>query len=139
MIVLDTNVLSELARSRPSPAVLSWLDAQPADSLATTAVTAAELLYGVERLPAGRRRRELADAVVLWLTEDLRGRVMPFDLAAAGEYARLVASREASGRRIAPADAQIAAICRDRNARLATRNTADFEATGVELINPWQR
>lgn len=137
MIVLDTNVISELARKRPDPAVLAWLDAQPAERLATTAVTAGELCYGVARLPAGRRRRELTTTLRAVLEEDLAGRVMPFDLAAAGEFGDLVRDRDTAGRPISVSDAQIAAICRSRNATLATRNTADFEGTGVDVVTPW--
>ncbi|MBA3744531.1 type II toxin-antitoxin system VapC family toxin [Sporichthya sp.] len=137
MIVLDTNVLSELIRPNPSPAVLAWFDTQPADRLATTAVTAGEMFAGVERLSAGRRRRALSDAVTVLLGADFAGRVMPFDFAATGDYAAVMATRQKAGRPMSVLDAQIAAICRDRGARLATRNTSDFEGTGVELINPW--
>lgn len=138
MIVLDTNVLSELIRPNASPAVRAWFDTQPADRLATSAVTAGEMLAGVERLPVGRRRRALSEEVTVLLHEDFAGRVMPFDLAAVGEYAVVMATRQQAGRPISVLDAQIAAICRNRGARLATRNIADFEDTGVELINPWE-
>ncbi len=138
MIVIDTNVLSELTKRRPDPAVVAWLDEQWNDTLATTATTAAELLYGVERLAPGRRRRGLTQAVDFWLDEELEDRVFPFDLAAAGEYAMLMARRDAAGRPMEAPDAQIAAICLSRKARLATRNVAHFEGTGVDLINPWE-
>lgn len=137
MIVLDTNVLSELMRPTPDRAVVDWVDAVPADELATTAVTAAELLYGVARLPTGRRRSRLADAVGAVLEVDFRGRVLPFDLLAAVEYAEVVRAREASARPVGVADAQIAAICRLLGASLATRNVADFTGTGVEVVDPW--
>lgn len=139
MIVLDTNVLSELVRERPSETVLDWLDRSPAELLSTTAMSAAELFCGIARLPSGRRRRALAEAIREMLERDFLGRVVPFDLAAAGEYAALVTDREHAGRPIDSADAQIAAICRSRNAQLATRNTADFLGTGVVVINPWER
>jgi predicted nucleic acid-binding protein len=115
------------------------LDSLPVDELATTAITAAELLYGVTRLPDGRRKMTLSAAVHGLINEDFHGRVAPFDASAAAQYALVVGSREKLGRPISAADAQIAAICRARQVALATRNTKDFEHTGVELVNPWQR
>jgi toxin FitB len=138
LIVVDTNVISELTRRAPAPEVVSWLDSLPADGVATTAITAAELLYGVERLPDGRRKVELSAAVHGLLSDDLRGRVLAFDEPAASRYAEIVAGRERLGRAIGVADAQIAAICRVIGAALATRNTEDFEETGIDLINPWK-
>jgi predicted nucleic acid-binding protein len=137
MIVLDTNVISELTRKAPEPSVVDWLDALPADRFATTAVTVAELLYGVARLPAGRRKTELADAVGALITEVFRDRIEPYDCLAAEFYAKIVTNRERAGRPMSMADAQIAAICRVREAALATRNTADFVGTGIRLVNPW--
>jgi predicted nucleic acid-binding protein len=137
VIVLDTNVLSELARSTPDEGVLGWLDSLPADEFATTAVTAAELWYGVARLPDGRRKTELADAVDALLNDDFRGFVETFDIRAAARYALIVADRERRGRPISMADAQIAAICYTRHATLATRNIKDFQDTGIELVDPW--
>lgn len=138
MIVLDTSVISELTRKVPDPGVLSWLDALPVSEVATTAVTAAELRYGVARLPSGHRKRELTVAVRALLSDDFHGRVLPFDDHASSEYADIVAGREQLGRPIGMADAQIAAICRNVGATLATRNTADFEETGVAMVNPWE-
>ena len=138
MIVLDTNVISELARQVPDPRALSWLDSLEVADVATTAMTAAELRYGVARLPDGHRKRELTVVIRGILTEDFHGRVLPFDERASGPYADIVAGREQIGRPIGVADAQIAAICRGLGAILATRNTADFEETGIELINPWE-
>jgi predicted nucleic acid-binding protein len=138
VIVLDTNVISELTRQIPEPGVISWLDALPAGEIGTTAVTAAELLYGVARMPAGRRKTELAAAVSGLLGDDFRDRVLPFDEQCASRYADIVCGRETLGRPIGVADAQIAAICRTAEATLATRNTADFSGTGIELINPWK-
>jgi toxin FitB len=138
VIVLDTNVISELARRAPDSGVLSWLDSLDVSEVGTTAVTAAELRYGVTRLPDGHRKRELAVVIRGILTEDFHGRVFPFDERASIRYADVVTGRERNGRPIGVADAQIAAICRDLGAILATRNTADFEETGVELINPWK-
>jgi predicted nucleic acid-binding protein len=138
VIVLDTNVISELARQVPDTGVLSWLDSLDISDVATTAVTAEELRYGVARLPEGHRKRELTVVIRGILSEDFHGRVLPFDDRASVRYADIVAGRERIGRPIGVADAQIAAICRDVGAILASRNTADFEETGVELIDPWK-
>ena len=138
MIVLDTNVISELARQMPDSGVLSWLDSLEISDVVTTAITAAELRYGVARLPDGYRKRELAAVIRGILVEDFYGRVLPFDESASVRYAEIVTGRERIGRPIGIADAQIAAISRDLGAILATRNTSDFEETGIELINPWK-
>jgi len=138
VIVLDTNVISELARQVPDPGVLSWLDSLEVSEVATTAITAAELRYGVARLPDGHRKRELAVVIRGILAEDFHGRVLSFDERASARYADIVIGRERIGRPIGIADAQIAAICRDSGAILVTRNIADFEETGIELINPWK-
>ncbi|OYV32209.1 MAG: VapC toxin family PIN domain ribonuclease [Rhodospirillales bacterium 20-64-7] len=137
MILLDTNILSELMRPAPSPAVMSWLAAQPAASLFISAVTEAELRYGVLLLPEGRRRADLIAALEAMLTEDFAGRILPFDSAAALAFAAIAASRRQAGKPISQFDAQIAAIVRSRGAALATRNVADFAECGVEIINPW--
>jgi toxin FitB len=138
VIVLDTNVISELARHVPDSGVLSWLDSLDVSDVATTAITAAELRYGVAKLPDGQRKRELTAVIRVILTEDFQGRVLPFDERACARYADIVTGRERIGRPMGVADAQIAAICRDLGAILASRNIADFVETGVELINPWE-
>jgi toxin FitB len=138
VIVLDTNVISELTRQAPALRVISWLDALTAAEVATTAITAAELLYGLARMPDGRRKTELAAAVHGLLSDDFQGRVLSFDEPAAQRYADVVTGRERLGRPIGVADAQIAAICRTVNASLATRNIDDFQDTGLQLINPWK-
>ena len=138
MIILDTNVISELTRPVPDSGVIAWLDSQPAEETAVTAITVAELRYGVRRLPDGRRKAELSEAVSALVDTDFRGRVEAFDVLAAEQYADVVTIRERAGRPISTSDAQIAAICRVLNATLATRNTADFTGTGVDLINPWK-
>lgn len=137
MIVLDTDVLSELMRPAPSPNVQGWLAAQPTTSVFTTAVAQAEILYGVTLLPAGRRRAALEQAVEDMFDEDFVGRVLPFDQAAAQAYAKIAAERREAGRPIAQFDAQIAAIARSRGAALATRNPDDFQGCGIDVINPW--
>jgi predicted nucleic acid-binding protein len=138
VILLDTNVLSELVRPEPDQGVLDWLDALDAGRVATSAITVAELLYGVARLPEGRRKQRLAAAIGELIDQDLAGRVHPFDKPAAQHYGQLVDERERAGMPISVADAQIAAICRALGATLATRNTSDFEDTGVKLIDPWK-
>lgn len=138
MIVLDTNVLSELLAPSPSPAVVAWLAAQPAAAVFTTAVTEAEILYGLALLPDGRRRQALETAVRPIFSEDLAGRVLAFDREAAASYAAIAARRRALGRPISQFDAQIAAIAVSRGASVATRNVADFAETGVLVINPWE-
>lgn len=137
MIVLDANVISELARQAPDPGVLSWLDSLEVSDLATTAITAAELRYGVARLPDSQRKRELTAVIRGILAEDFRGRVLPFDEGASGCYAEIVTGRRRIGRPIGVAVAQVAAICLALGATLATRDTGDFDETGIELINPW--
>ncbi len=138
MIILDTNVISELTRPVPDYGVITWLDSLPAEETAITAITAAELRYGVSRMPDGRRKTELSEAVNALINADFRNRVEPFDVVAADQYADVVTTRERAGQPISISDAQIAAICRVLNARLATRNTSDFTGTGVNLINPWK-
>ena len=136
MIVLDTNVVSELMRATPSTEVVAWLRDQPAGSLLTTAVTVAEIRYGLERLPDGRRAAELRRIADETLGA-FAGQVLPFDLDAANRYGVLVAERERAGRPMSALDAQIAAICLSRGASLATRNVKDFAGTGVEVQDPW--
>lgn len=137
MIILDTNVLSELLAPSPAPAVLAWLSAQPVQSVFTTAVTEAEILYGLALLPEGRRRQALEAAVMPIFAEDLAGRVLAFDRDAARSYAAIAAHRRVIGRPISQFDEQIAAIAASRGASVATRNVADFAETGVDIVNPW--
>ena len=136
--LLDTNVLSELLRARPEPAVLAWFAAQAPDSLAVSAVTQAEMLLGARLLPAGQRRQQLQQALEAMFREDFGGRVLPFDTAAAADYAEVVHARRNAGRPISQFDAQIAAIALSRSVGLATRNVADFEGCGLVVDNPWQ-
>lgn len=137
MIVLDTNVLSELMRAEPDSSVVDWLDAQDAFSVTISAITVAEILYGIERMPNGKRQRGFAAMAAALFEDDFAGRILPFDAVAAAHYAEQVAASERSGRVVHSGDAQIAAICRQHHAKLATRNVKDFEFLGIELINPW--
>ncbi|HET9680264.1 MAG TPA: type II toxin-antitoxin system VapC family toxin [Gammaproteobacteria bacterium] len=138
MIILDTNVISELIRPKPDTAVLSWLDKQPADDLFITAISVAELLYGTHRLPDGKRKTALRDSIEAMLEKYFSDTIAPFDTQAAIIYAELVAEHEKQGRMISMADAQIAAICRNHQTILATRNIKDFTHLGISLINPWK-
>lgn len=137
MILLDTNILSELMRPAPEKGVEQWLADQPDVSVFISAVTEAELRYGVALLPAGKRRSALNAVLEEMLEEDFTGRILPFDSAAAVAFADIAATRRQTGRPIAQADAQIAAIARSRGAALATRNASDFEGCGINVINPW--
>ena len=138
MILLDTNVISELSRLQVAPQVVAWADAQPSAALYTTAITEAELLFGLNLMGPGIRRSALQRAVATIFGSLLAGRVLPFDRAAAVEYADWAAVRRKVGRPVATMDLQIAAIARARHATaIATRNTADFEGCGIPLIDPW--
>lgn len=138
MIVLDTNVVSELLRPVPSPLVEAWLSAQEGATVFFTAIGEAELRRGVATLPEGRRRTILAQAVAAMLDEDFRNRILPFDSAAARAYAAIAAARRSAGRPISQFDCQIAAIVASHPAVLATRNTIDFEGCGIDVVDPWR-
>ena len=137
MVVIDTNVVSELMRPTPEPAVMAWFSRQDSADLYLTAVSEAELRAGAAILPAGRRRDRLAAEVDAVVREDFAGRVLPFDSAAARAYATIAASRRSMGRPILEADCQIAAIARASGAAVATRNGADFERCGIPVLDPW--
>ncbi len=138
MIVLDTNVLSELMRPAPAERVVRWVAAQPVTSLYTTSITQAEILHGIMLLPSGRRRNALQAAAEAMFGEDFGGRILAFGSEAADPYARIAAERCRAGRPISHFDAQIAAIARAAGAAIATRNVVDYAACGVEVINPWE-
>ncbi len=137
MILLDTNVLSELMKAKPAPEVVVWIDQQPAGQLYISAITVAEILYGIARLPDGKRKTSFADLARLMFEEDFAGRILPFDTEAASRYASLAAMSEAQGRVADMADAQIAAIAALYDAPVATRNVRHFDHLGVSVINPW--
>jgi toxin FitB len=139
MIVLDTNIVSELLRPAPASSVEAWLAVRDGATVYFTAVGEAELRLGVAILPAGRRRTALAQAIDEMLEEDFRHRILPFDRAAARAYAAIAADRRAAGRPISQFDCQIAAIARAHEAALATRNTSDYEGCGIEVIDPWRQ
>lgn len=137
MIILDTNVISELLRPAPEQRVVDWLGACDGAHVYLTAITEAELRLGVAILPAGKRRDGLAGMIDQIIREDFADRVLPFDSAAATAFAAIAANRRAMGRPIAHADCQIAAIAQTTTATVATRNTPDFADCGIRLINPW--
>jgi predicted nucleic acid-binding protein len=135
MIILDTSVTSELMKPAPAPVVVAWVNAR-GPALATTSITTAEIRYGIERLPAGRRKDQLSNAANE-IFETFADQVLPFDRRAASEYAAVVSTRDRAGSPIDGFDAQIASICRAHNAVLATRNVKDFHGIGLELLDPW--
>lgn len=137
MIVIDTNVLSELLKREPDQNVKSWMSRQPMTSVFTTTVTQAEILYGVTLLPDGKRKNKMMEAVQTLFSKRFMGRILPFDIEAAVDYAEIASLRRASGIPISQFDAQIAAITRTRGASLVTRNSDDFRDCGIKVINPW--
>jgi len=136
MIVLDTNVVSEAMKPAPNAAVVAWLNDQAAETLYITSVTLAELLFGIQALPQGRRR-DLLDGALNALLELFRDRVLPFDTEAARCYAELAVTARNGGRGFPTPDGYIAAIAASRGLIVASRDTAPFEAAGVAVINPW--
>lgn len=137
MIILDTNVLSELMRPKPSPQVLAWVGRQMATELFTTSMTEAEIFYGIELLPQSKRRDKLMSAAEAIFVQDFAGRIFGFESEAARIFSKVAARRSALGKPISQIDAQIAAITRLHGAKLATRNIADFIDCGLDLVNPW--
>jgi len=138
VILLDTDVLSELMRPTPDPHVVRWLDARPAGEVWISAVTIAEIRLGFLRLPAGKRKALLLDLAEQIFKEDFHDRCLPFDCEAAFEYAVIVDQRNRQGHPIRVEDAQIAAIARTAELALTTRNTKDFsDIEGLTLLNPW--
>jgi hypothetical protein len=137
MIVLDTNVISELMRSEPHPAVFAWVAAQPRESFCTTSFNCAEIFFGVRALPEGKRRTALFDAATMMFEEDLGGRILAFDAAAANRYSEIVVARRQAGAPIEAFDALIAATAYIAGAAVATRDISGFEGCGLTLINPW--
>jgi toxin FitB len=136
MIVLDTNVLSEVMKTTPEPAVAAWMLTLPRADLATTAINEAEVLMGIALLPTGKRRDGLASAA-LAVIGLFAGRILTFDSAAAVHFADIMETRRRAGRRVAEMDALIAAIARSHGCTLATRNTPDFDDIGLPMVNPW--
>lgn len=137
MFVLDTNVASELMRPAPAPAVAVWIGQQDVQDLFLTAVSEAELRFGIEILPFGKRRTSLEASLNRWFDLGFANRVLPFDSGAARVYANIAAGQRRAGRPVGEADCQIAAIARSRGMAVATRNVRHFAGTGVQTIDPW--
>jgi predicted nucleic acid-binding protein len=138
MIILDTNVISAIPQSAVHRRVQIWLDGQPRNLLCATAISLAEISFGIERLPPGRRRETLKADMEDVFAAYFQGRILPFDERAARTYGRIVAEARGRGQSILMADGQIAAIARVRSLAVATRDTTPFEAAGIAVINPWQ-
>ncbi len=138
MFILDTNVISELIRPAPNPAVVAWVGGRPAGSLFFTAIGEAEMRFGVAIMPAGARRDALAAEIEGMLREDFARRVLPFDSLAARAYAKIAAARRRADRPVSQADCQIAAIAASRGGQVVTRNVRDFAGLEVAAVNPWQ-
>ena len=137
MLLLDTNIVSELMRKSPNPAVEAWVAGHSVEDMFFSAVGEAELRYGAAIMPEGRRRDTLVSDIETMLRAAFEDRVLPFDSGAARVYAEIAAARRLAGRPIAPADCQIAAIARVRGMAVATRNVRDFADTGIDVIDPW--
>jgi predicted nucleic acid-binding protein len=138
MIVLDTNVISELWKAAPDPSVLAWVDAQMVETLYLSAITVAELRFGLAAMPPGKRRTIYQDRMEGEVLPAFIGRVLPFDLEASKAYADLMAQAKAAGRAIGRANGYIAATAAARGLMVATRDTSPFEAAGLNIINPWE-
>lgn len=137
MILLDTNVISEIFRPRPDHKVISWIDAQPSSSLYLCTPVLAELRYGIERLPPSGRKQRLQEVIDQIEIDLYRDRILVFDASAAAACGRIAADREQKGEPMQQMDALIAAIATVHGAAIATRNMRDFDGLGIELINPF--
>ncbi|MBK6315523.1 MAG: type II toxin-antitoxin system VapC family toxin [Blastocatellia bacterium] len=137
MILVDTNVISEPLRMAPEIRVVEWIDAQPIETLYLSAITVAELRFGVASLPSGRRRTGLRDSLETRVLPMFAGRVLPFDLAASHAYGELMARAREVGLAIGASDGYIAATAAANGMVVATRDTAPFQAARVPFINPW--
>ena len=137
IVLLDTNVVSELMREAPDPAVEAWAVKHALEDLFFLAVGEAELRYGAAILPAGRRRATLVSDIERMLSDAFENRVLPFDSQAARVYADIAAMRRSAGRTVALADCQIAAIARSHDMAVATRNVRDIESIEIEVVDPW--
>jgi toxin FitB len=138
MTILDTNVVSEIMRPVPAPVVLQWISDQISEELHVTAITMAEILYGIELLPRGKCQEILRAGAEQLFRVIFTDRILTFDARAAREFSLIASSRRKQGRPMSEFDAQIAAIARAKNAVIATRDTDDFEGCGVKLVNPWE-
>ncbi|MCY3857770.1 MAG: type II toxin-antitoxin system VapC family toxin [Gammaproteobacteria bacterium] len=139
MYLLDTNIVSELMQEQPSTVVSEWVFGIPTNLIYYSAISEAELRYGAEILPSGKRRDSLITRIDRMLQEAFENRILPFDTLAAKSYASIAGMRRSAGRPISLLDCQIAAIAESRDLTLVTRNTRDFTDVGISLINPWNQ
>jgi toxin FitB len=137
MIVLDTNVLSELWKPAPDPNVVSWIDAQLIESLYLSVITVAELRFGIASLPEGKRRMVFQERLERDVLPAFRGRILAFDLDSSNIYSTLMANARSAGRAISKEDGYIAATAASRGFAITTRDTSPFTAAGLIVINPW--
>ena len=137
MIVLDTNVISELMRESPDETVLAWFAKQKPTNLVITAIAIAEIQRGIQRLPTGKRQQQLAENFTGFIDSAFGGRILPFDENTAYIYGDIASEREKAGFNTDALDLMIAAIVKHHNAAIATRNTKDFKDCGIKLVNPW--
>ncbi len=137
MIVLDTNVISEVWKPQPAREVLNWMDAQSAETLYLSAITVAELRFGLAAMPTGKRRDHYGKTLEQEVLPAFFGRILPFDLEASRAYSRLMAHARKAGKGISTADGYIAATAAARGMVVASRDTSPFEAAGVAVLNPW--
>ena len=139
MILLDTNVISEPWKPVPDEAVIAWLDAQAVETLFISAITIAELRFGIAAMPSGRRQTIPRDRLEGEVLPHFSGRILSFDLTTSQFYSELMARARASGKAIGTADGYIAATAAANGLTISTRDTSPFEAAGVKVINPWSR
>lgn len=137
MLIVDTNVISELMRRAPDQRVVRWFDTQPLERLALTAISVAEILYGLDLMPDGHRKADLCGRFARMLQRAFPGHILAFDDTAAAAYARIRGERHRSGRPMSINDAMIAAVARSNGAGIVTRNIADFKNCGVRVLDPW--
>ena len=137
MLIIDTNVVSEMMRAQPDSRVVDWLSRQKVSEVHTTALTVAEIAYGLKTMPGGRRRRDLEGRFGEIIQRGFSGRVLAFDKTAGLVYGEIMAARRAIGRPMSVIDGQIASIAKSTGAALATRNATDFEDCGLVLLNPF--
>ncbi|MCP5244130.1 MAG: type II toxin-antitoxin system VapC family toxin [Burkholderiales bacterium] len=137
MIILDTNIISELMREQPEIKVKHWISKQNSIHLGISTITVAEIQRGLMRLPTGKRRTQLTTSFEAFVTEAFNGRIFSFDEEAAYHYGQIAAQCEMQGINTDAVDLMIAAIAKTHQAAIATRNVKDFNGCGIEIINPW--
>lgn len=138
MLLLDTNLVSELMRPQPASRILNWVAAQPLSNISISTITLMEIRFGIALLAQGKRRTDLDTKFRQLLAQGFADRILSFDQAAADACAEIRATRQRMGRPIAAEDAMIAAIARAQGAAVVTRDVGGFDGCGVTLINPWQ-